>query len=289
MPGKLDSKKPEEWKRWIERFERYRIAAGLDAKDEKVQINTLVYAMDGNANEIFRSFQLAEEDQVFETVKGRFETHFVVRTNVIIERAQFNKRVQSAQESVIDFIENLYELAETCQFGTLREELIRDRIVVGIHNAVLSQKVMQDDTLTLDKAVKQAKPSELVKDHHEILKGDGEDGKTNRIRDKKRIPPKDKGKAPENSKDQKNSIRPPVKKCYRCGKSPHKREECPAINATRLKCDKRGHYDSKCKSKPVLSVDEETQDGNSDEDCSFLGAVEDNESQNKMEKQRCDF
>ena len=186
FPDKLDSKKPEEWKPWIERFECYRIAAGLDAKEEKVQINTLVYAMGRNANEIFKSFQLTEEDQVYETAKQRFETHFVGRTNVTFERARFNKRVQGAQESVIDFIEILFTLAETCQFGTLKEELIRDRIVVGIRNAVLSQKLMQDDTLTLDKAVKQAKSSELVKEHHKILKGDGKDGKINRIRDKKR-------------------------------------------------------------------------------------------------------
>ncbi|XP_067040983.1 uncharacterized protein [Acropora muricata] len=159
FPDKLDSKKPEEWKRWIERFECYRIAAGLDAKEEKVQINTLVYAMGRNANEIFKSFQLTEEDQVYETAKQRFETPFVGRTNVTFERARFNKRVQGAQESVIDFIEILFTLAETCQFRTLKEELIRDRIVVGIRNAVLSQKLMQDDTLTLDKAVKQAKSS----------------------------------------------------------------------------------------------------------------------------------
>ena len=94
LPDKLDSKKPEEWKRWIERFECYRIAADLDAKEEKVQINTLVYAMGGNANEIFKSFQLTEEDQGYETVKQRFQTHFVGRTNVIFERARFNKRVQ---------------------------------------------------------------------------------------------------------------------------------------------------------------------------------------------------
>ena len=52
--------------------------------------------------------------------------------------------------------------------------------------------------------MKQAKSSELVKEHHEIIKGDGEDRKINRIRDKKR-PPIDKGKVPENSirKDQK--------------------------------------------------------------------------------------
>lgn len=68
---------------------------------------------------------------------------------------------------MIDFIESLFTLAETCQFGILKEELIRNRIVVGILNAVLSQRLMQDDTLTLAKAVKQAKSSEVVKEHHE--------------------------------------------------------------------------------------------------------------------------
>ena len=92
--------------------------------------------MGGNANEIGKSFQLTEKDQVYETVKRRFETHFVGRTNVIFERARFSKRVEGAQESVIDSIESLYTLAETCQFRTLKEELIRDRIVVGIRNAV---------------------------------------------------------------------------------------------------------------------------------------------------------
>ena len=56
--------------------------------------------------------------------------------------ARFNKRIEGAQESVIDFIESLFTVAETSQFGTLKEELIRDCIVVGIRNAVLSQQLM---------------------------------------------------------------------------------------------------------------------------------------------------
>ncbi|CAB4044779.1 Hypothetical predicted protein [Paramuricea clavata] len=102
LPEKLDSKKPEDWKRWIERFECYRIAAGLD---DKVQINTLVYAMGGNANDILKSFHLDEKDYVYETVIQQFASHFVRRSNVIFERARFNKRVQGEKESVIDFIE----------------------------------------------------------------------------------------------------------------------------------------------------------------------------------------
>ena len=89
---------------------------------------------------------------------------------------------------MINFIESLYTLAETFQFGALKDELIRDRMVVGIRNAVLSEKLMQDDTLTLDNAVKQATSSELVKEHHEILKGGGEDGRGDRHEIKEKCP-----------------------------------------------------------------------------------------------------
>ena len=38
------------------------------------------------------------------------------------------------------FITDLYGLARYCNFGTLNEELIRDRIVVGFQNRELSEK-----------------------------------------------------------------------------------------------------------------------------------------------------
>ena len=56
---------------------------------------------------------------------------------------------------------------------------------------------------------------------------------------------------------------------------------CPASDATCLKCKKRGHYASECKSKIVRSVDEEIQGGTSDEGCYFHGTVESDESQTK--------
>ena len=106
-------------------------------------------------------------------------------------------------------------------------------------------------------------------------------GKLTAFESKREDHQKIKEKIPENTKDLKNSTRPPAKKCYGCGKSPHRREECPAINATCRKCKNRAHYASECKSKVFLSVNDERQDGNSDEDCYSLGAVEDNEFQTK--------
>ena len=38
------------------------------------------------------------------------------------------------------FITALYTLSERCNYGSLREEMIRDSIVVGIRNAQLSRR-----------------------------------------------------------------------------------------------------------------------------------------------------
>jgi len=84
---------PAEWTKWRRRFERFRKASGLDAKDEEAQVNTLIYAMGDAADDILRSFGLSQEDsKKYKAVVDKFETHFVKKRNVIYERARFNMR-----------------------------------------------------------------------------------------------------------------------------------------------------------------------------------------------------
>jgi len=45
--------KPEEWPKWIRRFERFRQASGLSEKSEENQVNMLVYSMGDKADDIF--------------------------------------------------------------------------------------------------------------------------------------------------------------------------------------------------------------------------------------------
>ena len=80
-------------------------------------------------------------------VKTKFDGHFVVRRNVIFERAKFNRRSQEEGERVDTFITSLYCLAEHCEYGILKEEMIRDRIVVGIIDTSLSLKLQMDGAL----------------------------------------------------------------------------------------------------------------------------------------------
>ena len=52
------------------------------------------------------------------------------------------------------YITALYSLVETCNYGTLKEEMLRDRLVVGIADAGLSERLQLDADLTIEKAKK---------------------------------------------------------------------------------------------------------------------------------------
>lgn len=88
----------------------------------------------------------------YANVLGKFDNFFEVRMNVINERARFNRRSQGPEESVEQFIMSQYSLVEDCVYGTLRGEMIKDRIVVGIPDVSLSEQLQLDSELTLEKA-----------------------------------------------------------------------------------------------------------------------------------------
>ena len=45
-------------------------------------------------------------------------------------------------------------MIETCKYGTFKEEMLRDQLVVGIRDAAMSQILQMDAELTLEKAKK---------------------------------------------------------------------------------------------------------------------------------------
>ena len=53
------------------------------------------------------------------------------------------------------FITSLYNLAENCEYGEMKGEMIRDRIVVGTRDRALSEQLQLDTELTLEKAKKE--------------------------------------------------------------------------------------------------------------------------------------
>jgi len=85
-PEKFNFSQPEQCPKWSRRFERFRQASGLTAKDQESQVNMLVYAMGDEAGDILWSMGLSDEDKKNDnTVKIKFEVHFIKRRNPIFE------------------------------------------------------------------------------------------------------------------------------------------------------------------------------------------------------------
>ena len=165
-PAPFNFSQSEEWTKWIKCFERFRQASELGKKAGERQVNTLLYTMGERTEDIFQSFNLSEEE-IKNYKVGTFSETFHEPSKHYFREGEFNSRKQedgeSADSEANSFITSLYGLAEHCAFGQLHDELIRDRIVVGIRDTDLSEKLQLDPQTDLQKAVNAVRQRETVK------------------------------------------------------------------------------------------------------------------------------
>ena len=136
-PEPFNFRTPDDWPRWKRRFLQFREASGLNGSEETKQISTFLYCLGEEAEAVLSSTNATADDRKeFSRVLDKFDSFYKVRKNVIYERARFNRRNQQSGESAEQYIMALYDLAEHCNYGDMRDEMIRDRLVVGIRDAI---------------------------------------------------------------------------------------------------------------------------------------------------------
>lgn len=247
---------PNEWPSWKKRFLRYRTASGLQAAAEERQVDTLVYLMGTQAEDIFNTFKLSTENaKKFDVVLAHYEAYFFPKRNIIYERARFNTRTQGESESVEEFSTALHTLADTCNFGELREELIRDRLVVGLQDKKVSEKLQLDSSLDLMKALMVARQHETVRQQQKELRPTESPESVHQVHTSRSftVPQKaavawDRTLSKRHQHDAKN----PERSCTWCGHETHSRASCPAKDAVCRGCGKRGHFMTVCRSTSSL-------------------------------------
>ena len=159
------------WPKWLRHFERYRIASVLQNKSNQEQVGTFLYAAGDCADAIVKTISINEANASFDEVKTALNSYFAARRNVIVERARFNRRRQNPGEFVDTFIQDLYRFAENCEYGTLKDELIRDRIIVGVLDDTLSDHLQAKSDLTLADAARVSRQSEARKQNRTVVRG----------------------------------------------------------------------------------------------------------------------
>ena len=83
----------------------------------------------------------------------KFEEHCEPKQNVSYERYKFFSRAQESGETIDQYVTVLRKLSETCEFGTLRNSLIKDRIVLGVSNCNTGERLLRVQELTREIAL----------------------------------------------------------------------------------------------------------------------------------------
>lgn len=227
-PAPLDFKTPSTWEKWIQRFDRYRDVSGLSDLPEEKQVNTLIYCLGEQAEDVFHASSLPVADKKkYDKVKKMFSDFFIGKRNITYERARFNSRFQQEGESVDAFVTELRKLGEHCNFGTLLDDFIKDRIVVGIRDQVLSETLQLDPDLTLDKAIQKCRQKETVRRQQVEMQNMGAIPKSTIDRVQRN---KYECNRPERVQYDKPDTT--ITTCYNCGMAKHPKAQCPAKNAT---------------------------------------------------------
>ncbi|PFX22030.1 Retrovirus-related Pol polyprotein [Stylophora pistillata] len=143
------------------------------------------------------------------------------------------------------------KLSENCGFGTLRESLIRDRLILGVKDDRIREKLLGKRDFDLDKAVKMIKASQVT--HSRASESAGEASAQEDVNAVKHKPQpqrkSEKGKLPKSS-TRNPSSNSKIKECRFCGgKHALDRKLCPASGQTWIKCGKVGHFSVKCRGK----------------------------------------
>lgn len=245
---------PEDWLPWYEHYERYRGAMKLVDQSEGTQKNDLLLLMGPNVSKIFERIQKKEtEFTTYRELVEALRKYFEKKINVVYERAKFNRREQKEGEPANDYISIIISMAKSCKYGQLEDELIRDRLIVGIRDHKLSESLQMDETLNLERTVEKITQAEAVKNQNKELRKQSEVGNIDRVEKGHQSEKKNR----EYNKARNASVKTKYPECFRCGSKPsHPWSECPARNIVCHKCSKRGHFKKFCKTTRIAEVQE---------------------------------
>ena len=131
--------------------------------------------------------------------------------------------------------------------------MICDRLVIGISDRHLSERLQLDSELTLEKAKKAIRQHEAVQGQQNMLKKATVEPSNSLDRLQAGYGARKKSESPEGRRSQHKTGKKThqcnhnsSKSCSQCGKAPHAQDKCPAKDAVCYCCLKKGHFSLHC-------------------------------------------
>ena len=273
----------ENWKDFEDSWSHYVTATGLRSKlttEDGVTANpegcelvasTLCSVMGAECKKVMNSLPAlsAADKKDPKKILDALRNHYVPQRNVLYERFVFNSTTQRPNETTDEFVVRLRQLADSCEYGTLRESLIRDRIVIGTSDDDSRGRILRERPVPdLTKVIDILRTAEISRPQKQAMSGKPDASVNYTDRSKKlnrkltkQTPHKQTQSSYINSKRipaagaMHDKIRGPHQKqqkasqCKWCGHvADHAKKDCPARASKCHKCAKMGHYSAVCRS-----------------------------------------
>lgn len=287
----------ENWRFFKQKFNIFLLASGNEGKESNIKTALLLSCIGDRALKLYNTFELEKtcKDDIAKVLK-KFDEHFLPEKNITYERYKFFTRNQKPNETYEDYIVELRDLSATCEFGSLTESLIKDRLVYGIQDIAVKDRLLRTKNLKLSTAADICRTSQQTKQQIEEICSTSNSISSSSIELSEDSNVIDKinrkssswnqrqhhGNAStsssravgttSNEKRQTQNVKSNVNKtfsCRKCGYN-HQINKCPAFNRQCLRCNKYNHYASQCKNTYIRELEEESGE---EINSLFLGAV----------------
>jgi chromatin segregation and condensation protein Rec8/ScpA/Scc1 (kleisin family) len=172
-PSPLDfSNAQEAWNDWSKRFQRYRLASGLDEKSAQKQVDTLIYIMGEEAEKVYTQLSItaptneeakANPNILYERTVQAFTDYFQPTSNELHYSILLSNFEQKKHQSNEQFIRELYELVSKCGFRNQQEQtMIKMRLLAGMKDKALSRELQLDSNVTVETIKNKMRAKETI-------------------------------------------------------------------------------------------------------------------------------
>lgn len=165
----LSDNAAENWRRFKQRIQLYFKATGEDSKPSAEKAAVFLHVAGHEAIEVYNTFQLSQAEQEdYDVIAKKFEEYCTPQRNETYERYVFRSRLQQQDETFEQFLRDVQTAAQACNFGDLRDSMVRDQLVCGTKDKKLRSRLLREKDLSLSKAIDLCKAAELAANQEKL-------------------------------------------------------------------------------------------------------------------------
>lgn len=266
----FDMRKPQNWPAYKERIEFFLEGNAIEDEQQKaVFLSVIGPELFDLAKSLCAPTKL--KDESLEDIFTKLSDHFSPTPPEIAKRIIFERRNQTSNETAAEYVAKLRELAEDCNFGTNLDERLRDCLVGGIKDLAVQKRLLMEQKLTLDQAVKMINAAECSENHlSEIRNGAG--STSYNVHALSRNGPQRKYTERDHERGKQTQYKNSKRSCFRCD-GQHSANHCRFKTSNCNFCHKLGHIEKACLNKKRRSknshMQNQIQESSSDEEGLF--------------------